>query len=121
MRLFADENILVPTISFLRDLGHDVRGVEDVDLGSAPDEAIFAHARQHGRVLLTYNEDFVDLRELVGVQHPGIIRLRIRNQRAWHVHPILQAALEHLVATDMKNTLVTVSDHRVRIRRTDSL
>jgi hypothetical protein len=63
-------------------------------------------------VLMTYNEDFADIRELAGKHHSGIIRLRVSNQRA--------AAIDHIRGLDLCDSLVTVSDSRVRIRKTYS-
>jgi predicted nuclease of predicted toxin-antitoxin system len=118
MRLFLDENLQTPTVNFLRELGYDAVGVLDEDLTSQRDEFIFEHACQTDRVLLTYDSDFVDMRELVGVHHSGIIRLRLSNQRLDFVHPILQSALQSLQSHDLGDTLVTLSDHRLRIRHT---
>ncbi len=118
MRLLLDENLPIMTVKFLRELGHDVVGVHDESLVSQADEFIFAHARQSERVLVTYNADFIDLRALAGVHHSGIIRLRISNQRPHFAHPILRTALEQLQDRDLADTLVTVSDQRIRVRHT---
>jgi predicted nuclease of predicted toxin-antitoxin system len=118
MRLLLDENLQTPTVNFLRELGYDAVGVLDENLTSQSDERIFKHARQTERVLLTYNADFVDMRELAGVHHSGIIRLRISNQRLAFVHPILKSALASLQSHDLRDALVTLSDSRVRIRHT---
>ena len=118
MRLFLDENLPASTVNFLRELGYDAVGVLDENLTSQSDECIFEHARQTSRVLLTYDSDFVDMRDLAGIHHSGIIRLRISNQRLDFVHPILQSALASLQSHDLKDTLVTLSDRRLRIRHT---
>lgn len=118
MRLFLDENLQSPTVEFLRGLGHDVVGVRDEGLVSQDDTVIFKHAQQTGRVLVTYNADFVDIRDLAHVHHSGIIRLRLTNQRLVFARPILQAALAQLQDRDLKDTLVTIHDHRIRIRHT---
>jgi len=41
MRLLADENLQEPTLRFLRELGHDVHGVNEAGLKSAPGAAVF--------------------------------------------------------------------------------
>jgi predicted nuclease of predicted toxin-antitoxin system len=121
MQLLVDENLQEATLTFLRRLGHDVRGVQEEGLTSADDQIIFHHARRTERVLSTYNVDFVDIRELTGMHHSGVIRLRIRNQRLADMHPILAAALDQLREHDLADSLVTVSDDRIRIRNTFSL
>ncbi len=118
MRILVDENIQEPTIGFLRGLGYDVQSAEEAGLRSAPDAEIFQHARQERRVVLTYNGDFADIRDLAVKKHYGIIRLRIRNQRIMHVHPLIEEVLRKLQKWNLRNTLVTVTDSRLRIRKT---
>ncbi len=120
MRIFADENIQEPTVLFLRSLGHDVTSVRGVGLKSAADGVVYAHAQQDRRVLLTFNGDFVDLREMTVTEHFGIIRLRVKIQRISYLHPILETAIKQLEGLDLVNTLVTISDRRTRIRKTSA-
>ena len=68
--------------------------------------------------MLTYNGDFADIRDLAGKDHHGVIRLRIENQRIGYAHPLFKEALEKLRGLNLRNTLVTVMDDRLRIRKT---
>jgi predicted nuclease of predicted toxin-antitoxin system len=120
MNLLVDENVQGLTVDFLRSLGHDVRSVKDLGLTSLADPVIFEHARKTKRVLLTYNVDFADIRQLFGKHHSGIIRLRISNQRLVYMHPVLQRALGRIADLDLSNSLVTISDKRIRMRKTFS-
>ena len=120
MRLLVDENLQQPTLALLRTLGHDVRGVIEEGLASSDDQTIFAHAHQTQLVLLTYNVHFADLRQLLGKHHSGIIRLRISNQRLSYMHPILEAALNRIQQLELSDSLVTISDERIRIHKTYS-
>ncbi len=118
MRLLVDENLQIPTIELLRKLGHDVVSVYDEDLESREDELIFERARQTNRALLTYNTDFADVRSLADIHHSGVIRLRLVNQRLTVAHAILQLAIAKLQDHDLTDSLVTVSEGRIRIRHT---
>ena len=118
MRILADENIQEPTLRFLRELGHNVLGVNEAGLKSAPDADIFQQAQREQRVVLTYNCDFADIRDLAGKDHHGVIRLRIENQRIGYAHPLIKEALEKLRGLNLRNSLVTVMDDRLRIRKT---
>ena len=120
MRILVDENIQEPTLSFLRELGHDIRGANEAGLKSAPDADVFRHTQREQRVVLTYNGDFTDIRDLAATEHYGVIRLRIANQRIVYAHPLLKEALEKLRGWDLRNTLVTVMNDRLRIRKTSS-
>jgi predicted nuclease of predicted toxin-antitoxin system len=60
-RLLLDENVERSVATRLADDGHDVERVADVpELGKGTsDEQIAAYADENGRVLLTYDDDFV--------------------------------------------------------------
>jgi predicted nuclease of predicted toxin-antitoxin system len=118
MQLLADENIQQPTVRFLQDRGWDIQWIPDEGLSGADDARVFEHAQKEHRALLTYNADFVDVRALEASRHSGIIRLRFSNQRQDFVHPHLLAAFEQLRHTDLRDTLVTITDERIRRRKT---
>ena len=116
LRLFCDQNIRVDTIQFLRTLGHDVVSTRTYGMQRASDSEILERAISEGRVLLTFNSDFGDIRYYQPHTHMGIIRLRIDPQTTEVVHPILRAALALLSAKEIEGKLVTVTRSRVRIR-----
>lgn len=118
MHILADENIQQPTVRFLQELGWDIRWIPDEGLAGASDALVFEHAQNGHRALLTYNADFVDIRALSASHHSGIIRLRFSNQRTDFVHLHLVSALEQLRNSDLSDTLVTIADDRIRVRRT---
>ena len=74
-RIYANENVPLPVVRVLRDLGHDVlTTAESGNAGQAiPDKAVLAFACSEGRVLLTLNRrHFVRLHQ-VSSNHCGII------------------------------------------------
>lgn len=74
-RLYANENLPLPVVEALRQLGHDVlTTMESGKAGKAiPDEAVLAFATAEGRVLVTLNrKHFIRLHTLQP-DHPGIV------------------------------------------------
>ena len=59
--------------------------------------------------------------ETVVAEIDGIVRLRFSNQRVTFVHPRLLTALNTLGKQDLRDTLVTLADESIRVRRTHSL
>jgi predicted nuclease of predicted toxin-antitoxin system len=116
MRFFCDQNITLETVDFLRGVGHDVVGTRDVGLAEAPDDEVLAFAIREERVLVTYNADFGDIRLFPIGTHAGIIRLRMSDQVAEILHPVLQQALASLADRDLSGKLVTVTKTTIRIR-----
>jgi len=116
MQLFCDQNIMVETVAFLRQQGHDVSSTREVGLAVASDDEVLRFAIQHARVLLTYNADFGDIRLFPIGTHAGIIRLRITRQTAAALHPLLRSALGQLADRDLSGKLVTITRTAIRIR-----
>ncbi len=74
-RLFADENFPIPTVEALRELGHDVMTVAEVDLAGLgiPDEDVLAFAHADGRAVLTHNRKHFRKLDGAGRPHSGMV------------------------------------------------
>lgn len=116
MKLLADVHISPRTVEFLRSLGHDVIRVPEVLPASASDAAIIQHARQHDQVILTQDLDFSALVALSGATRPSILSLRLASARIEHVNEVLQRVLADLGPTLRAGAIVSVEEHRIRIR-----
>jgi predicted nuclease of predicted toxin-antitoxin system len=83
MELLADENIETEWIQALRDDGHDVVRVVDVDdLGmSATDPDVLSVAIRQNRVLLTADQS--DFSNPPADEHPGIIIIADGDPDGW--------------------------------------
>jgi predicted nuclease of predicted toxin-antitoxin system len=75
LRLLADENIESIIVKKLRAFGHDVLWLVTHKPGLI-DDYIPALMAQEGRVLMTYDVDFVSALRLSGRQHNGAILIR---------------------------------------------
>jgi predicted nuclease of predicted toxin-antitoxin system len=58
MRYLADQNILVRTVAFLQNKGHDIRRVSDFLPPQTADSGILELARAEGRVVITQDLDY---------------------------------------------------------------
>lgn len=63
MRIKLDENMPTGLVLALTSLGHDVDTVPQENLTGQPDSAIWAAAQSEGRVLVTQDLDFSDVRK----------------------------------------------------------
>jgi predicted nuclease of predicted toxin-antitoxin system len=76
MKLKLDENLSRHLKPMLTALGHDVLTAADEDLLSRPDVEVAARAAREGRILLTLDVEFADLRKYPPGTHPGIVLFR---------------------------------------------
>lgn len=94
VKILTDENVDPVTAQLLRQLGHDVLDIKESGKSSVSDDAVFALAKETGRVLFTLNRhDFEDQSRFPATECPGIIVSRIRPNVAGLVNPRLKALL----------------------------
>ena len=92
LRLLVDECILHKLLlASLREVGHDVLTVNDIQLRQQPDGVIFAAAIRENRLVITFNcADFIALSDHAQArrsEHPGILLVfryasRLKNMSA---------------------------------------
>ncbi|HEY4611777.1 MAG TPA: DUF5615 family PIN-like protein [Bacteroidota bacterium] len=117
MRFLLDQNLSPQTSAFLRTLGYDVLDVGQLGLAGASDLDILQRARTESRIVITFNADFADVREIPLGNHAGVIRLRIFPQTIEVLHPILKRELAELQSINLSGCLVIIDNWRVRLKR----
>ncbi len=116
MKFLADMHIAPRTVQHLRQLGHDVKRVDDILPPTAADTLIIATAQETTRVILTQDLDFSALIALSGQMAPSLITLRLSSAPIGHVNTILSNAIPHLGSATQAGSMVTIEDHAVPIR-----
>ena len=117
MQLFTDECVYRVTIDSLRSWGHDVVTAHDAGLVGEADEMVLEYAVSHGRVLITIDLDFGNIRRYPPSDHRGVIVLRIRSRILDEVHSVLQNFLADTTHDELSQTLVVIDHHKYRLRR----
>jgi predicted nuclease of predicted toxin-antitoxin system len=76
LRLKLDENVPATARAEAQALGHDVDTVIDEGLAGASDRDLLAQAAGEGRIIVTLDKGFGDVRRYPPGSHPGIVVLR---------------------------------------------
>ena len=116
MKIKIDENLPVETIDLLRRRGHDAITVIEQDLGGHSDSEVAAAVRREGRLLISLDLDFSDVRVYPPEDFHGIIVLRLGRQDKNHVLEIMERLVVHMVAESPEGHLWIVEEHQIRIR-----
>ncbi|HEY3398360.1 MAG TPA: DUF5615 family PIN-like protein [Armatimonadota bacterium] len=115
MRFKVDNNLSTEVVDLLRSLGHDAERAHEEGLSSAPDDRLLAAAVAEGRVLITLDVGFGDIRVYPPSTTAGIIVLR----PPYEDIPVILALvmrLANLLPTESPDGhLWVVDEHRVRI------
>lgn len=117
MKFLLDENISPKTADFLKDLGHDVVHIRDVNLKGSTDDDIIEYAKKHGLVLITIDRDFGNIIDYRPGTHCGIIRLKLRYMPSKIVNLVLKTFLKELNPEDIYGNLAIVEENRYRLRK----
>jgi predicted nuclease of predicted toxin-antitoxin system len=78
MKLKLDENLPEALLDELSKLGHDVDNVRAESLTGRSDLEVWHAAQSDGRVLITQDLDFSDIRQFAPGTHHGLILVRLR-------------------------------------------
>ena len=118
MKLLLDQNIRSETLDFLRHLKIDAISTREIKLKRADDKEIVAVAKKLGRIIVTFNFDFADIRCFQPGTNPGVILLRMEPQTLEVVHPILKHLFSTLKPSGLKRSRTVVTNTKIRVRKT---
>ena len=95
MKLLFDQNLSPQLVGLLADLFPDSRHVFDLGLDTAPDEELWAYARDHGFLIVSKDSDFTDFSTLHGFP-PKVIWLRLGNCTTGQVETALRTHYDQI-------------------------
>ena len=116
MRFKIDENLPVEVADLLRQVGYNAATVIEQDLGGSPDSDVASVCQDEGRILLTLDTDFADIRTYPPAQFPGLIVLRLHEQDKPHILDTIVRLIPLLPSEPLENLLWIVEETRLRIR-----
>jgi len=112
-----DENIPRALGAVLRDLGQDVTDVPEENLGGAEDPPVLKAATREGRILLTFDQDFADVRRYPPGTHAGIVVFRLQDQRSRSIERPMRRLVASRALEGLAKGLAIVDEVRARFKR----
>jgi predicted nuclease of predicted toxin-antitoxin system len=116
MRFKVDENLPIEVAEMLRQAGHEATTVLEQHLGGSDDTQLAALCQLEGRILVTLDMDFSDIRTYLPAEYPGLVVLRLRQQDKPHVLDVFVRLVQVLDQEPMEGYLWIVEENRIRIR-----
>jgi predicted nuclease of predicted toxin-antitoxin system len=117
MKLKLDESLSRHLKPVLTGLGHDVLTAADEGLLSHPDVEVAAGAAREGRILLTLDIEFADLRKYPPGSHPGIVLFRPASFGPLSVNRFVERFIRSADLSVLSQCVAVVEPHRVRVRK----
>ncbi len=116
LKFKVDENLPTEAAEVLAAAGHDAMTVRDQRMVGQPDTSVAAVCQQEGRVVVTLDLDFADIRAYPPNDYAGIIVLRLTLLDKFHVLSILERLLPVLEREPLAGKLWIVEETSVRVR-----
>lgn len=117
MKLKLDENVPQSAGAVLRGAGHEVDTVADEDLSGATDLAVSAAATRAGRLVLTLDRGFGDVRTYPPGAHSGILVLRVEDQSPSAILREIRHLAEHVDLDTLVGAVAVYRAGDLRVRR----
>jgi len=111
-----DENLPSELAKTLRQANHDAETVMDEGLRGKADPIIAQSCRQEGRILVTPDRGFGDIRADPPQEYPGLIVLSVTRQDKPYLLDLVRRTVPLLDSQPVHNHLWIVEEGRVRIR-----
>jgi predicted nuclease of predicted toxin-antitoxin system len=116
MKFKIDENLPAEVADLLRQSGYEAATVQEQRLGGKADSVIASICRQEGRVLVTLDMDFGDIRVYPPEQFSGLVILRLRRQDKPQVLQVFTRLIRAFSSEPLEGHLWIVEEERIRIR-----
>jgi predicted nuclease of predicted toxin-antitoxin system len=117
VKIKLDENLPHDLKSLLRSFGHDVTDVPEEGLSGAADPPVLQIAATEGRILMSFDTDFANIRHYPLGSHNGIVVFRLTDQRWKALEGPVRKLLTSVNLEDLAGGLAIVQEVRIRYRR----
>lgn len=116
MRFKFDENLPGSLAAELSALGHDVDTAVDEALGGDDDDDVWAATQAAGRVLITQDLDFSDVRAFAPGTHHGLVLLRMREPGRVAMRSRVLAVFRSEPVEQWERCVIVIADKKIRVR-----
>ena len=112
MKFLTDENVSPAVVRILRHARHNVWDIKEEGWQGASDERIMMQARKTGRVIISEDLDFGNLRRFPLVHHPGAVLIHYQNMRPHDVAHRLLRFLNSVKPQALKGAVLVLEEQR---------
>lgn len=116
MKVKLDENLPEGLADLLRSANYEVSTALEENLGGAKDPVVTAAVKQEGRIFMTYDLDFADIRKHPPGSHGGIVVFRLQDQRWRVLEKPARRLIESGLLGRLHGRLAIVDETRIRTR-----
>jgi len=112
----VDENLPEELTHLLRSAGWDSATVVEQNLGGAQDPPLARVCSSEGRILVTFDRGFSNIKIYSAFGLPGVVVFRLKRQDKPHVLKVSNQLVQELKRRELHGELWIVHENRIRIR-----
>lgn len=119
IHILLDQNVPRQIADWFRSIRPDwkIQHTSEINLDRKTDEEILNWAREHMAIVITFDEDFADLRIYPPGTFYGIIRLRVWPTTLEETQTALERLLKTVPEEDLTSSLIILDKNHIRIRK----
>lgn len=119
IRFLLDQNVPQEIVAWLQEQrpGWLIEHVNQIGLRGQPDRDIFLWAQANQAIVVTYDEDFADVRMFPLGSHWGIVRLRVWPTTVESTQAALQRLISLVPVEKLRGSLVIIDPSKIRLRQ----
>ena len=117
LKLLANENIPLASVTYLRTLGFDIKSI-GLDNPSITDQQVMQIAIRENRIIVTYDSDYGELIFKLGYRpEAGVIFIRIQPNSPVDAARIVEKLIKDGGKITFKRTLTVIDTNGIRQRK----
>lgn len=116
MRFKLDENLPIEAAELLNGQGHDASTVYSEEISGSTDATLALICQTEGRILITLDLDFSDIRTYPPRNYPGIIVIRLKRTDIRSVLDFFPRLIHLINVEPIERLLWIVDEEKLRIR-----
>lgn len=109
LRLYADENIPIPSVTYLKKKGISIVHAFDFKYIEKPDKEHLRKSKSLNRVLISLDKDVKKFQGITINDHPGVILLESGDVTSPHLNLLLDKVIKHVSPAFVKDSLIRVT------------
>lgn len=113
VRLYADENIPIPTTIYLKSKGISVIHAYDKNFIEKPDLFHLKQSKNLARILISLDKDFKKFKGFSLKNHPGVILISVGNITPNHINIVLEKILNNISSEFVKESLIKATIDKI--------
>ncbi len=116
MKIKIDENISAKVAAVLNQLGHETDTVHQEGLVGQDDAQIWKAAQESGRLLITQDLDFSDIRRFAPGTHCGLLLVRLQSPGRIALLERIRTLFQTEQVENWEGCFVVATEHKLRVR-----